>query len=100
MSHRLNGDLLGFKFGSWAGGLGVRFIAKWPETIPAGPTSLRSGPWISIAAQGSGGFGNGLGELAFTAQITSDGDRQEKTAPMRRKSIASISNPIRNSSET
>ncbi len=34
--HRLNGDLLGFKFGAWEGGHRIPFIAKWPAQIPAG----------------------------------------------------------------
>ncbi|HUX15394.1 MAG TPA: sulfatase-like hydrolase/transferase, partial [Phycisphaerae bacterium] len=28
--HRLNGDLLGFKFGAWEGGHRIPFIARWP----------------------------------------------------------------------
>lgn len=31
--HRLNGDLLGFKFGAWEGGHRIPFIAKWPGKI-------------------------------------------------------------------
>jgi len=37
--HKINGDLLGFKFGSWEGGHRVPFIAKWPGKIPAGSES-------------------------------------------------------------
>ena len=37
--HRINGDLLGFKFGSWEGGHRVPFIAKWPGKIKAGTES-------------------------------------------------------------
>ncbi|MEM1294479.1 MAG: sulfatase-like hydrolase/transferase [Verrucomicrobiota bacterium] len=37
--HRINGDLLGFKFGVWEGGHRVPFIAKWPGKIEAGTTS-------------------------------------------------------------
>ena len=37
--HRLNGDLLGFKFGVWEGGHRIPFIARWPGRIPAGTTS-------------------------------------------------------------
>lgn len=33
--HRLNGDLLGFKFGAWEGGHRVPMIMRWPEQIPA-----------------------------------------------------------------
>lgn len=37
--HRLNGNLLGFKFGAWEGGHRIPFIARWPGKIPAGTTS-------------------------------------------------------------
>jgi len=37
--HRLNGDLLGFKFDAWEGGHRIPFIARWPGHIPAGTTS-------------------------------------------------------------
>ncbi len=33
--HRINGDLLGFKFGVWEGGHRVPFIARWPRKIEA-----------------------------------------------------------------
>jgi len=31
--HKLNGDLLGFKFGAWEGGHRIPFIVKWPGKI-------------------------------------------------------------------
>ncbi|RMF87949.1 MAG: arylsulfatase, partial [Planctomycetota bacterium] len=37
--HRINGDLLGFKFGVWEGGQRVPFIARWPGKIQAGTVS-------------------------------------------------------------
>jgi len=37
--HRLNGDLLGFKFGAWEGGHRVPFIARWPGQIEPGSRS-------------------------------------------------------------
>lgn len=37
--HRINGDLLGFKFGVWEGGHRVPMIAKWPGKIEAGTES-------------------------------------------------------------
>ncbi|MCB1124340.1 MAG: sulfatase-like hydrolase/transferase, partial [Verrucomicrobiae bacterium] len=37
--HRMNGDLLGFKFGAWEGGHRVPFIARWPGKIEAGTVS-------------------------------------------------------------
>ncbi len=37
--HKINGHLLGFKFGVWEGGHRVPFIAKWPGKIEAGSES-------------------------------------------------------------
>jgi arylsulfatase A-like enzyme len=37
--HRMNGDLLGFKFGAWEGGHRIPMIARWPGKIPANTTS-------------------------------------------------------------
>lgn len=37
--HKINGDLLGFKFGVWEGGHRVPFIAKWPGNIEEGTVS-------------------------------------------------------------
>ena len=37
--HRMNADLLGFKFDAWEGGHRIPFIARWPGKIPAGSTS-------------------------------------------------------------
>ena len=33
--HRMNGKLLGYKFGAWEGGHRVPFLARWPGKIPA-----------------------------------------------------------------
>lgn len=37
--HKINGELLGFKFGVWEGGHRVPFIAHWPKKIEAGSES-------------------------------------------------------------
>lgn len=37
--HKLNGDLLGFKFGAWEGGHRVPFIVRWPGEVKPGTTS-------------------------------------------------------------
>lgn len=37
--HKMNGDLLGFKFGVWEGGHRIPFIARWPGKIKAGTES-------------------------------------------------------------
>lgn len=40
--------------------------------------SIRKGDWVYVSAQGSGGFGNGLAELAFTGEVNSDITAQGK----------------------
>lgn len=37
--HRMNGELLGFKFGAWEGGHRVPMIVRWPGEVPAGTRS-------------------------------------------------------------
>ena len=37
--HRLNGKLLGAKFGAWEGGHRVPFIVRWPGKVPCGTES-------------------------------------------------------------
>ncbi|MDT8391028.1 MAG: arylsulfatase [Lentisphaeria bacterium] len=48
--HRLNGDLLGFKFGAWEGGHRIPFIARWPGCIPAGSVSDKLFSQIDLMA--------------------------------------------------
>lgn len=37
--HKLNGDLLGFKFDAWEGGHRIPFIIKWPGKVPISSNS-------------------------------------------------------------
>lgn len=37
--HKMNGNLLGFKFEAWEGGHRVPFIVRWPGKVPAGKNS-------------------------------------------------------------
>jgi arylsulfatase A len=37
--HKINGDLLGFKFGAWEGGHRVPFLVRWPGKVKPGTTS-------------------------------------------------------------
>ena len=39
--HKINGDLLGFKFESWEGGHRVPFIVRWPQKITPGTISTQ-----------------------------------------------------------
>lgn len=80
LGHRLNGDLLGFKFGAWEGGHRVPFIVRWPGRVPAGSTSTALVSQIDLittfaAAAGavvpSGAEVDGVNQLAeFTGTAT------------------------------
>jgi arylsulfatase A-like enzyme len=39
--HRLNGDLLGFKFGAWEGGHRIPLIVRWPGKVPENTKSAQ-----------------------------------------------------------
>ena len=39
LGHKLNGDLLGFKFDAWEGGHRIPFIVRWPSNIAPGSKS-------------------------------------------------------------
>lgn len=57
LGHKINGDLLGSKFGIWEGGHRVPFIAWWPGKIEAGAVSdqlLNSVDLLSTFAAVSG----------------------------------------------
>ena len=58
--HRLNGDLLGFKFDAWEGGHRVPFIARWPGRIPAGTTSAQLISLVDMLATAAALTGGGL----------------------------------------
>ena len=57
--------------------------------------AIREDDWVYIGAQGSGGFGNGLAELAFTGETTATSPRTEKSNPTRRPLSSIASPPIR-----
>lgn len=48
--HRMNGDLLGFKFGAWEGGHRVPMLAKWPGKIQPGSISDHLISQVDLAA--------------------------------------------------
>lgn len=55
--HRLNGELLGFKFGAWEGGHRVPMIVRWPGRVPAGTESddlFSQVDFLATFAQASG----------------------------------------------
>lgn len=55
--HRINGDLLGFKFDAWEGGHRVPFLARWPGRIKPGSVSNQLLALIDLPAS----FGSMLG---------------------------------------
>lgn len=60
--HKLNGDLLGFKFDSWEGGHRIPFIAHWPDKIKAGSVSNQLICNVDILATFAGLTGQKLEE--------------------------------------
>jgi hypothetical protein len=60
--HRLNGDLLGFKFGAWEGGHRIPFIAKWPGQIPPASVSDDLFCQVDLLATFAGIVGRPLNE--------------------------------------
>ena len=48
--HRLNGKLLGFKFGAWEGGHRIPFIVRWPGRIPRNSRSNQLISQVDILA--------------------------------------------------
>ena len=66
--HRLNGDLLGFKFGIWEGGHRVPMIASWPDRIPQGTESDALISQIDLFAT----FANLLGQTVDTGPDSID----------------------------
>ena len=60
--HRLNGDLLGFKFDAWEGGHREPFIARWPGKIPAGTVSSETICHVDMLATVAALTGAGLAD--------------------------------------
>ncbi len=89
--HRLNGNLLGFKFGAWEGGHRVPFIVRWPGQVPAGSVSTALVSQIDLittfaAAAGavvpSGAVIDGVNQLAeFTGTATKPAREQLVISP-------------------
>lgn len=60
LGHKINGDLLGSKFGVWEGGHRVPFIAWWPGKIEAGTVSDQLLNSVDLLATFSAVTGNEL----------------------------------------
>jgi len=60
--HRLNGELLGFKFDAWEGGHRVPMIARWPGRIPAATVSDQLISNVDMLATFAAIVGRNLGE--------------------------------------
>ena len=60
LGHKINGDLLGSKFGIWEGGHRVPFIARWPGKIEAGSVSDQLLCSIDLMASFAALTGNAL----------------------------------------
>ncbi|MEC8972314.1 MAG: arylsulfatase [Verrucomicrobiota bacterium] len=96
--HRLNGDLLGFKFDAWEGGHRVPFIARWPGKIEAGSVSgsLVSNVdlFATVAAITGRKLGQAEGEDSFNILPALTGEPDAKVrdslliAPLRRTHLS------------
>lgn len=61
VGHRLNGDLLGFKFDAWEGGHRVPFIVRWPGKVEAGSESDALVSNLDLLATVAAAVGRDLG---------------------------------------
>jgi arylsulfatase A-like enzyme len=82
--HKMNRDLLGFKFGVWEGGHRVPFIAKWPAWIKPGTTSTQLISGVDMLAT----FAALTGQTVEEAQLADSIDMLpaligEPTSPLR-----------------
>ncbi|TWU38849.1 Arylsulfatase [Novipirellula aureliae] len=64
MGHKINGELLGSKFGIWEGGHRVPFIARWPGKIEAGSESNQLLSMVDLRATFAALTGQELGAEA------------------------------------
>ena len=62
LGHKLNGDLLGSKFGVWEGGHRVPFIAWWPGKVPSGTVSNQLLSSVDLMATFAEIVGRALGD--------------------------------------
>lgn len=70
LGHRLNGELLGFKFGAWEGGHRVPFIVRWPGRVPAGSNSKTLVSQIDLLATFAELVGASLPETPINDSIS------------------------------
>ncbi len=92
--HRINGDLLGFKFGAWEGGHRIPMIARWPGKIPANSKSDQLISQIDLLPS----FAKLTGQT-LTGEDATDGINQLETlvgnpkTPIRKELLISPNNP-------
>ena len=76
--HRMNGKLLGYKFGAWEGGHRVPFLARWPGKIPPSSISTQLISQVDLLATFAGivgkplDDGQGLDSINQLANFTED----------------------------
>lgn len=85
LGHKINGDLLGSKFGIWEGGHRVPFIAWWPGKIEAGAVSDQLLSNADMLATFAAVSGRGLEEseqkdsINMLSALTGDPDQPLRT---------------------
>lgn len=92
--HRLNGELLGFKFSAWEGGHRVPFIARWPGKIEANSVSHQLISNIDIIATLAALTGTTLkeGQARDSVNVLS-ALTEDPTEPLREHIVLSPNNP-------
>ncbi|AWW33305.1 arylsulfatase [Echinicola strongylocentroti] len=93
--HKINGDLLGFKFGVWEGGHRVPFIVKWPGQVPSGTVSDQLISNVDMLATFAALTGQGISEdnkdseNVLPALLGEEGGRNELVlAPRHSKNLS------------
>jgi arylsulfatase A len=79
--HRLNGKLLGFKFGAWEGGHRVPFLVRWPGRVPAGSISKALVSQIDLIATFADAAGVTLADDAVIDGVSQLSEFQGAVAP-------------------
>ncbi len=83
LGHKINGDLLGSKFGIWEGGHRVPFIAWWPEKIEAGTVSDQLVCSVDLLATFSALTGHNLADskdsINMLSALTGDPEKALRT---------------------
>ena len=92
--HKMNGELLGFKFDAWEGGHRVPLIVRWPGKVPAGSTSDELASNVDFLATLAALVGQGqMAEEASDSYNMLPAITGDPEAPIRDQLIIAANNP-------